>query len=1494
MFRTSCVALFCAALLSPVAPAVAGPVVDRDEFSTTTELPGGKLKTSVSSQPVNFEASPGVWKAIDTTLEPGADGTVGPAAVDGDVAIPATLANPVELSHDGHELSVRLKGSSGGRDEVADAGAEFQDALAGVDVAYVSTPQGVKETLRLASASAPKVFSYDVRGAADWTAALDGGDVVLRDASGTERYRITAPLAWDSAPDPASTNALELSVDKVFDGRWTVTLRPDVAWLSDPARTMPVFIDPDYSWSNGTTHFHGAQDCYLSGNTQANNGFCSQTYLQTGYYNRPYRSIFKWDIASAIPSNATVSAATFKAYAPPQSVHYSANHSLTAITSDWDSSATWNSRKTSTPWTTAGGDISTNPAYKSTSTAVQASSAWYSWTAPVAAVQGWVNGTLPNYGLLLQTDAGAPANNAYAWASTEATTASSFPATSAEWPTLDVTWSSPSTAPSLTVAGGFVQGSSAPFGASESPSATFTANAPGRAIESVGVSVDGAAMDVVDNAACSTGCSALSGSLNLPMSEVDAGTHEALFEMLDSTGARTQQTVSFSRAATPDFTADVTTWQSAYSTALTMAPSGAPSAPLPAPPAAVTGDGPCATHPNEVSCRESAAGWVASIQAWLSSAPDPSGIPQLPAFPAPQSPDDLESAKAAAATAGMLRLAENIARDPSAAQRVALVFDRPQTGSEIQASLASKTAVAEIAFTGAAAEGGWTLDREIAEPGTVAAGLDEYFDEGVRLAEETIEDIEEAMDEEPGDTVLQSNLDEAEAALEQFETRDAVLRGASVTLNAAAAAGILTSSSNGSLGALAIAPEPGAAPGSFSDAASPPAEPDASAARSASAPDTCSSRGERNYVPASIRKRINPAYWAPSRFKADSFIVPNSRGNKGHRMRMRWNAPHSLAWFCSGKASERNIEVEARVVPGLDKWSIGWGRNRTSWTNFPGQKHYDDIADGDSPFTIPPGFPYDKPDYPDFAILSEGVRTLEYHKLYRVQFTTDKGDTGTNAQKGLVAYSLQAVSRANDEPGDSRSGERGYCFTKRWQYAGCMFLDSTVCTFRRSIYAQPHHAVIDWDSLYGTRLQMTTVPDLWDDEQGLKPCKGKTDESEAARSEEETEYPVPIEAPTLDGCETLTASCSVDPGQWPAGTVITYAEGLCDDTSCTGVSPFPHITWNSGAAPGGCEIHRAQITVVASGVSGVAYEPLQGPEVNNCAIRQTCNGLTYEPTYPTDVLVARAPYGAPRQIWRHTANNLQYQQVGTPGINSTSATWSPDRRRVVIATEGALLSKAPANNSGDWDVLAEVAADTSAGVACSPDGAKVAFAASNGNGGMRLDVVNLVTDSVTTVGPVLGPDDFSWSPDGLRIAYTDGENLLVVNADGTNRRDLSAGTTYRETYPHWAPDSQHIIFGSVHGAAHNTASYWAVRSATPGDPYCRLVAYEPNEYINYSVDVSPDGNSLIYQAPGGIYKQQLGGSRSLWATNWFPVSWGATLAPNPLWMRPFGVANCPT
>ncbi len=65
-----------------------------------------------------------------------------------------------------------------------------------------------------------------------------------------------------------------------------------------------------------------------------------------------------------------------------------------------------------------------------------------------------------------------------------------------------------------------------------------------------------------------------------------------------------------------------------------------------------------------------------------------------------------------------------------------------------------------------------------------------------------------------------------------------------------------------------------------------------------------------------------------------------------------------------------------------------------------------------------------------------------------------------------------------------------------------------------------------------------------------------------------------------------------------------------------------------------------------------------------------------------------------------------------------------------------------------------------------------------------------------------------WSPDGQRIAYTSGEwsdpgrgsgDLYVMNADGSNPRNLTPGAPFSVGWSSWLPDGQHLLYGALDG-----------------------------------------------------------------------------------------------
>jgi TolB protein len=100
--------------------------------------------------------------------------------------------------------------------------------------------------------------------------------------------------------------------------------------------------------------------------------------------------------------------------------------------------------------------------------------------------------------------------------------------------------------------------------------------------------------------------------------------------------------------------------------------------------------------------------------------------------------------------------------------------------------------------------------------------------------------------------------------------------------------------------------------------------------------------------------------------------------------------------------------------------------------------------------------------------------------------------------------------------------------------------------------------------------------------------------------------------------------------------------------------------------------------------------------------------------------------------------------------------------------------------------------------ALSPDGRRIAFARDT-NGAFEIFLIDadgtnlrqLTTDNSRS-------EEFpAWSPDGSRIAYTStaGENgdLRIMNADGSGIADLSTGPPDDEA-PAWSPDGARLVF----------------------------------------------------------------------------------------------------
>lgn len=160
----------------------------------------------------------------------------------------------------------------------------------------------------------------------------------------------------------------------------------------------------------------------------------------------------------------------------------------------------------------------------------------------------------------------------------------------------------------------------------------------------------------------------------------------------------------------------------------------------------------------------------------------------------------------------------------------------------------------------------------------------------------------------------------------------------------------------------------------------------------------------------------------------------------------------------------------------------------------------------------------------------------------------------------------------------------------------------------------------------------------------------------------------------------------------------------------------------------------------------------------------------------------------------------------------------------------------------------------------SPDGKNIVFW---GSGFVGLAWVQgpYVVDAAGKTAPILVANDptfpeitFSaprFTPDNKEILYAEASGLWIVNADGSNPRNLAPPPANQGLF---SPDMSTLYYAS------NGCVYKANTDGT--NPVCIL-----SEYVVAVMDISPDGNQLVIEGPevvsptgGNIYVMNTNGS----------------------------------
>jgi RHS repeat-associated protein len=240
----------------------------RSRFEQVFANRDGTQTTAFSQVPVNYQRPDGSWAPIDNTLrrDPLRGDWVTSQNTTSTRISSQAKSGPemVTVAFDAdHEIAWGLQGVSEGQAIVSGDEARFRDVARDADLQLNAKPDGVKESIVVRSTAAPSTYFFPLR-LKGLTATLADNQVSLIDQAGVSRG-VIPPGHMVDADQAASAGVRYSLVDQAGGGQ---ALRVDIdpTWVRDPSRVFPITVDPTVAAASSLDAITVREHDVLSGN----------------------------------------------------------------------------------------------------------------------------------------------------------------------------------------------------------------------------------------------------------------------------------------------------------------------------------------------------------------------------------------------------------------------------------------------------------------------------------------------------------------------------------------------------------------------------------------------------------------------------------------------------------------------------------------------------------------------------------------------------------------------------------------------------------------------------------------------------------------------------------------------------------------------------------------------------------------------------------------------------------------------------------------------------------------------------------------------------------------------------------------------------------------------------------------------------------------------------------------------------------------------------